>query len=83
VTTESDKVVLERHWFVVAHQNTLNSWKMSPPDFGAHVGQVSFENVVHELGGKNAFNRLVQRLVRRELGRDFYEEWIAPVKGAG
>jgi hypothetical protein len=79
VTTTRDKVVLERDWFVVARQGTLDSWKTSPPNFGPHVRQVSFENVVHKLGGKDAFNGLV----RRELEMDFYEDWIAAARGTG
>jgi hypothetical protein len=73
---KEEKVRLERDWFVVARQVTLKSWETSPPDFGRHVRQVSIENVVHELGGKNDFNALVQR----QLKMDFYEEWIASAK---
>ena len=79
VKTTDDQVLLERDWFVVARQRTLNSWKNSPPNFGDHARQVSFESVVHELGGKSAFNALV----RKQLEIDFYDAWIASTKGTG
>lgn len=75
VQVKSGRLVLLREWVVVARQETLESWRMTPPEFGSHVAQVSFESVIEAFGGKIAFNDLV----RRQLDIDYFDKWVAPM----
>lgn len=66
-------IELSRSWIVIVQQSTLAKWKKGhSPSFSEYTKCVSMNSVVEKLGGKDAFNSLVQSM----LEIDYFDEWL-------
>lgn len=67
------EVALTDEWFIVARSGIIEGWKDTErPSFSSRVQMVRFDSIVEKFGGKEPFNRMVQKL----LHFDFYSAWV-------